>query len=105
MVMASGEGEVSPGGQRAAILAGACVRPTHAGMVPPWNMERRPSVCYKNTTHINIAKKKKKILFINSILNKNNEKNQDFRFVFSFACLKKTVSQDCGGLSLINQSS
>lgn len=47
MVMASGEREVSPGGQRAAILVGACVRPTHAGMVPPWNMDERLSVWHK----------------------------------------------------------
>lgn len=36
MVMVSGVGgEVTAGGQRAAGLMGAGVRPTHAGMVPP----------------------------------------------------------------------
>lgn len=41
VLMASGEREVSSGGQRAAVVVGACGRPTHARMVPPWNMDTR----------------------------------------------------------------
>ena len=50
VVMASGEREVSSGGQRAAILVGACERPTHASMVPLWNMDKRGSVWHTQNT-------------------------------------------------------
>lgn len=88
--MASGEREVSPGGQRAAILVGACVRPTHAGMVPPWKMDMRVSVWPKTP-------KECFDIFTDSVF---KNKTKDFRLDFSFACFKKCHRTVAAYLSL-----
>lgn len=79
VVMASGEGQVSSGGQRAAVLVGPCGRPTHAGMVPPWNTDRTLSVAH--TPHT-------KSTFHTLSLIPSFKKKKDFKFVSSFACVK-----------------